>query len=527
MNKGIVMEMTDRSIIVMRQDGKFDKISRKNRSCEIGEEIIYAQSGVNWRSPSVAGRSAFVAAVVFCLVLFASFAGRLGSSEVVAYVSLDINPSVEMGIDEKKQVLELRGLNDDGSALIQEVNYKGKTLENVTASLLDKAEQKSLAKGEASIVIASSVVTEKSSVNDAQIAEKLRQQVTDHIKLTHPEQVSSYQVEAFAAPQEVREEASKSGVSMGKYTVYLNAKSNGIDVKIDDLKKESIHQIVKNNPENKTAVVQPDKTPTKSDIRKWIEEERSGELDKKLQEKKKEQDTKSASSSKNDAKKPGTNGSPTTSSISNNGNNNNNNNNSRNNTGTNSRDNDKNNRNDKDDDDKDSDRKDDKKPSSSNSTNRPGTSVPVVRPGASTPPSKPGTPTPGTSRPGSDNKNDRGDDRNKEDDNKRDDSKNNDTKKNDVPPKVTPTPPPKKDDAKKEDDRKRAEEERLREEAKRVEEQKNLAEKKKEEERKKEQEKKAEDNKKEDSKDDNGKKSSDNQRDSNDRNDNDNNDRRR
>lgn len=54
MHKGIVMEMTDRHIVVMRSDGKFDRISRKTRACEIGEEIVYASSGINWRSPSVA-----------------------------------------------------------------------------------------------------------------------------------------------------------------------------------------------------------------------------------------------------------------------------------------------------------------------------------------------------------------------------------------------------------------------------------------------------------------------------------------
>lgn len=514
MNKGIVMEMTDRSIIVMRQNGKFDKISRKNRSCEVGEEIIYADSGINWRSPSVAGRSALVAAVVFCLVVFASFAGKLGGSEVVAYVSLDINPSVEMGIDEKEQVLELRGLNDDGSVLIQEVDFKKKTLENVTAALLDKAEQSSLAKGEATIVIASSVVTEQSSVNDTQIADKLRKQVTEHIKQTHPEQASSYQVEAFAAPQEVREEANKSNVSMGKYSVYLNAKSNGIDVKIDDLKKESIHQIVKNNPESKTAIVQPEKAPTKSDIKKWIEEEKSGELDKKVQEKKKEQDSKDGSkttgTNKNDPKRPGAGGTPTNSNTGGSTGNANSGGNKKDDKNDKNSKNGKNDKDDKDDKDDDDDRKDNRKPGS---TSKPTPTPPPKKPGTVTPTPKPGTPVPGTARPGSTAKPTDRDDDKKKDDDKKDDGKKDEDKK-------PATPPPKKDDGKKDDDRKRAEEE-----AKRIEEQKKQAEKKKEEERKKEQPKKEQEKKEQDKKD-SGNKNSDNRRNGND-NDDDADDRRR
>ncbi|WP_282939582.1 anti-sigma factor domain-containing protein [Paenibacillus sp. RC67] len=433
MNKGIVMEMTGSSIIVMRQDGKFDKISRKNRNCEVGEEIIYADAGLNWRSPSVAGRSALVAAVVFCLVVFASFAGRMGSSEVVAYVSLDINPSVEMGIDEKEQVLELRGLNDDGSELIQEVSYKGKTLENVTATLLDKAEQKSLSKGEADIVIASSVVQEKSTVDDSKIAEKLRQQVSDHIKQTHPTQVSSYQVEAFAAPQEVREEANKSGVSMGKYSVYLNAKSNGVDVTIDELKKESIHQIVKNNPDNKTAIVQPDKTPTKADFKKLMDDEKSGELDKRLQEKKKEQNSKDNGKGNNNSNNSNNNNKNNNNNSNNNNNNNNKNDPKKTTSGSSPNTNNSGNKTD--------DRKDDKKP----------TATPKPTP---TPSMRPGTIIPGKNLPGNDNK--------KDDDSKKDtDPKKEDPRKKDDDPKKSNDP--KKDDSKKDD------EDRKREEAKRQE----------------------------------------------------------
>ena len=414
MNKGIVMEMTDKSIIVMRQDGKFDRISRRNRSCEIGEEIIYADAGVNWRSPSVAGRSAVVAAVVFCLVVFASFAGKMGSSEVVAYVSLDINPSIEMGIDEKEQVLELRGLNDDGSDLIQAIDYKGKPMESVTASLLDKAEQKSLAKGEADIVIASSVVNANAKLNDEQIAEKLRQQVTNHIKTTHPDQVSSYQVEAFAAPQEVREEASKTGVSMGKYSVYLNAKSNGVPITIDDLKKESVHQFVKEHQDSKDDIVQPAKMPNKDTFKKLVEEEKSGELDKKLEEKKKEKsnkdNSKGNSNGRNNPIKPGSGTTGSTGST---------------NSSNNSKD--KKDDNKKDDNKKDDDKKDNDKKDNGRFPSKP--NIPSsghIMPGGS----KPGVTAPGNARPGS-NKDDDSDDDNKKSDGRGDDDNRNDPRKND------------------------------------------------------------------------------------------------
>ncbi|TVY09717.1 anti-sigma factor domain-containing protein [Paenibacillus cremeus] len=480
MNKGIVMEITDRSIIVMRSDGKFQRVSRKKRNCEIGEEIVYADAGINWRSPSVAGRSAIAAAVIFCLVLFASFNGKLGSPEVVAYVSMDINPSIEMGLDVKENVIELRGLNDDGVDLIQTVDYKGKSLENVAGKLLDKAEQKSLARGEAEIVIASTAVGDNTKVSDTAIAEKLRQQVTKHIETTHPTQVSSYQVAAFAAPQEVREAAVQNGVSTGKYAVYLNAKNSGTDITLDELKKESVLQISKEKPEV-AKLIQPGALPSKADYKKLVDEEKSGQLDKKLEDKLKDKkdnngNAKSSSNSSNTPAKNGQSGS--------NGSNNSN--------GS------SNNQNGKDDprkpgttngsggssngkDNKSDDKKDDRK------DNKPATTRPSPTP---TPNSqtKPGATGPGNVRPGDNKSNDDSKNNDKKNDSKdsKDDSRGNGNSNSN-------------EDDKKKDDAKKSEEERRREEAdRRLEELKQKAEEQKKEQDKKDDGRKSDDSKKKD-----------------------------
>ncbi|CAG7646637.1 anti-sigma factor domain-containing protein [Paenibacillus allorhizosphaerae] len=480
MNKGVVMEISDKSIIVMRPDGKFERVSRKKRNCEIGEEIAYADSGINWRSPSVAGRSAIAAAVIFCLVLFASFNGKLGSPEVIAYISMDINPSIEMGIDMNENVLELRGLNEDGNELVQNISYKGEKLESVASRLLDKAEEKSLAKGEAEIVIASTVVQENAKVSDTQLATKLQEQVTKHIEKTHPAEASSYQVAAFAAPQEVRQAAVQNGVSMGKYTVYLNAKNSGTEVTLDELKKGSVLQLSKEKPEISKAI-QSGAIPSKSDIKKLVEEEKSGQLDKKLEEKLKEKRDNNGKGSTTTGSQPGKNGQ--TNQNEKNGQGNQTNQNGQNgktdpkkpgtavpSKPTDKKDNDKKDR----DDDKKDDRKDNK---STPVTTRPGTNP-------SNPQTKPGTTNPGTVRPGD----------------KQDDRKEQEKKK--------------EEERKREEALKNEEQRRKEETARRLEEQKKKAEEQKKEQEKKDQEKreqeKKEQEKKEQDKRDQDKKEQDN-----------------
>ncbi|WP_164716478.1 anti-sigma factor domain-containing protein, partial [Paenibacillus whitsoniae] len=283
MNKGIVMELGEHSIIVMNPQGRFDKIPRGTRSCEVGEEIIYTPAKRRLRIPQTAIVSGMVAAIVVCFVLVSTLTGGVASGTVAAYVTIDINPSVEIGIDKNEVVVDLHGLNSDGDQLIQGVTYKGKSLTIVTSDILDKAEQGALGKGEGDIVISSTVVNEKAKVSDEEIATKLKAQVAKHIETSHPDQVSNYEVTAFAAPQAIREQAQASGVSAGKYAIYLNAVDSGVDVSLDDLKSTSIHQLAKENS-GIASIVKPEKPIDKSSLQRLLDDEKSGKLSEKMRE---------------------------------------------------------------------------------------------------------------------------------------------------------------------------------------------------------------------------------------------------
>ena len=71
MNKGLVMEVQGKSIIVMTPSGTFERIPSRNRKCQVGEEIMYASRPSRHRQPAFAAVSVFVAAVVFCMMRYA------------------------------------------------------------------------------------------------------------------------------------------------------------------------------------------------------------------------------------------------------------------------------------------------------------------------------------------------------------------------------------------------------------------------------------------------------------------------
>jgi hypothetical protein len=275
------MEVAADHLIVMTPDGKFVKIPRGGRSCQIGEEIGFASPGYRPAKRPIAVSSSLVAAALICLVVFYGWTGAANKNKVIAYISMDINPSVEMGIDAARNVQELRGLNAEGARLVERVDYKNKPIDEVTGGLIALAEEQGyFSQGEAEIVIAGTLVEQAAAIDETALVEQVKQRVEESIQQTNAGQTAEYQVTALVAPVEVREKAEKSGISTGKYAIYLGAKNNGHAISIDEFKNDSIRNISK-EAGGLANMLGTDKPVTKSDWKKLLKEEEEGLLDRK------------------------------------------------------------------------------------------------------------------------------------------------------------------------------------------------------------------------------------------------------
>ena len=73
--------------------------------------------------------AAAVAIVAGGTALYAGASGQKENKEVAAVVSLDVNPSIQMSIDEQERVLEAKALNSDAEAVLGEMDFAGANLE--------------------------------------------------------------------------------------------------------------------------------------------------------------------------------------------------------------------------------------------------------------------------------------------------------------------------------------------------------------------------------------------------------------
>ncbi len=146
-----------------------------------------------------------VAALAACLALVAlGFGGFTLYAQPTAYVGIDVNPSIELGLNRFDTVVEVKALNDDGQTLLHDINLKGCRFEDALAKLTQSEAFAPYTQADAFIEI--SVTSD-----DARQAETLRSE-SDTCLQSLPCQGSCHAVD-----EQTREAAAQAGMGVGRY----------------------------------------------------------------------------------------------------------------------------------------------------------------------------------------------------------------------------------------------------------------------------------------------------------------------
>lgn len=134
----IVMETNLSYAVVLDEKGRFKKVA--NLNYEVGQKIndVYEMKEIKeefYLSKKMFATLATLAAVfvfVFSLIF---------DMPMTPYASIyfSINPEVRIDVNKNNEVINLKGMNDDGKDLILNYNYKDKNLDKVSDDLIDKA----------------------------------------------------------------------------------------------------------------------------------------------------------------------------------------------------------------------------------------------------------------------------------------------------------------------------------------------------------------------------------------------------
>lgn len=250
--KGIVMQIKDGQAILMTPEGQFLRVPLED-GMTIGQEVEVTE--VVQSATKRAERSWFrgrwqqtgiVAATLLLAVGFWSSQSSMFVSQTAsAYVTVDINPSLELTINEDRDVIGFTPLNEDGKQVLASMNLIGESVEEAVEAFTESAREGGFLQDNAEIVItASAGADSEEAAQDDLNMDDLEDQLVAAVHDSANRHNLHVSVESLQVSKDLRNASHDVGLSPGKYALYLTAQANGIDVTVDELKTQPISKIV-------------------------------------------------------------------------------------------------------------------------------------------------------------------------------------------------------------------------------------------------------------------------------------------
>ncbi len=231
MKKGIVMEIDDAFLTLLTPEGEFLHARRQKQPYAIGEEILFFPiESVKTTNRFNTLKNVFKIKPVWALmaalfIFLGSFFPMYQNNKAYAYMSIDVNPSIELGLNKKMQVIELTGFNKEGKKIISRLNdWKKKDVSDLAQSILEEIQKEGFLKTEEHVIIS----TVRTKAPDGKIEKKLQENI-DEIKASVSKQ--KLEVTVLKATENELEKAHKLGITTGKYQDNKIQESNNQKVK--------------------------------------------------------------------------------------------------------------------------------------------------------------------------------------------------------------------------------------------------------------------------------------------------------
>lgn len=132
MKKGVVFQLDGGHALLLEKGGRFTRV-RAKKGWAVGDVVS--------TSKQLAGRSiqfwVTQAAGVLLMVLTIQFGVYHYCGQPTTYISVDVNPSVEIGVNRMDKVISAAAYNADGARVLEEVELEGKTYREAVLALME------------------------------------------------------------------------------------------------------------------------------------------------------------------------------------------------------------------------------------------------------------------------------------------------------------------------------------------------------------------------------------------------------
>ena len=195
----------------------------KERTKEYLSEKVYAR-----KKKRTSPLRNFAAAAACALLVFLAGGSYLYFTPT-AYISVDVNPSLELGINRFDRIVSVTGYNEDGKALADSLDLKYMDYSDALEALLADQDMEVYLSDNADVVL---TVAGKSESQSSQILETVESCASSHEN-----------VHCHSGDTEEIHHAHNAGLSFGKYQAYLTLKGLDPSVTLEEIQDMTMSQI--------------------------------------------------------------------------------------------------------------------------------------------------------------------------------------------------------------------------------------------------------------------------------------------
>lgn len=240
MFKGIVMEVKNDYVIVMKEDGTLGRIKNKDglkvgKSVFFFEEDIYIKKDtakvIPFRKYIVPLGAIAALFVILINPIMNMFSSKMNN--VYAVLTFDINPSIEFELDQNGIIKDVKGINDDAIALGLD-KIKGMTFQEGTVALKDLLSKNNYLSNNNAVLVGFSFIGNENINYEKDIQKTIK----NTFKCT--------EVAFLKGQKSDLEKAKSQGISLGKYEALVKLDEDNFEDAIENLSTQEMLELLRN-----------------------------------------------------------------------------------------------------------------------------------------------------------------------------------------------------------------------------------------------------------------------------------------
>ena len=213
-----------------------DSQSAIDKEFQTSEKVSYFEKK---KSKKLFNAIAISASFVLIFVLMQFF--TVFNKKEYTYIDVDINPSFSFTVDKSGMVDSIDLLNEDAGQFVEGLKLKRISFVDVLKSILNNYKNQLVFPEDETIVFIAAAFDGKNNYEAKE--KKFLDELISLNEILEKNEVKNITIKAVIVDEKIRNEALENKISMGRYVIYQQAKSD-LEISLDVVREKSIYELL-------------------------------------------------------------------------------------------------------------------------------------------------------------------------------------------------------------------------------------------------------------------------------------------